>query len=82
MCVEECPSVNDDGSIKTVKFWDDTTNQDGGSVTWDHEVPESGEFHVETVTAGERIGYNSDLTLDRLCVPDSKVLNNAFKDYL
>ena len=37
---------------------------------------------MTTVTAGQRIGYDSALTIDRVCVPDSKVLSNAFNDYL
>lgn len=79
MCVDECPELNSDGTtITTVKFWDDTTNADGGTVTWDIEIDETGEFDMTTVTTGQRIGYDSILTLDRVCVPDPIVLSNAF----
>lgn len=34
------------------------------------------------VTAGDYVGYDSTLTLDRVCVPNINVLENALKDYM
>ena len=85
ICVDECPGIESDESVTKVKFWDGSATS---TMTWTCEYKEDGETTTgtcdwETAPSDTNyVGYKSSVTLDRLCVPDSKVLNNAFNDYL
>ena len=85
ICVDECPGIESDESVTKVKFWDGSATS---TMTWTCEYKEDGETTTgtcnwETAASDTNyVGYKSSVTLDRLCVPDSKVLSNAFNDYL
>ena len=57
------------------------------AIVYDHQINDEGEFvsgasDMNGVANGDVIGYDSSISIGRFCVPSTKVLSEAFSDYL
>ena len=60
------------------------------AISYDHQINDEGEFvpalssasDMDGVADGDVIGYDSSISIGRFCVPSTKVLSEAFSDYL
>lgn len=75
----------EDTAVSKVDYWDENANTSATITAWDFEINDGGEFvsgGMGTVANNDKIGYDSSITLERFCLPASKVLSEAFGDYL
>jgi hypothetical protein len=75
ICVKQCP-LYEDGKLKNVECYNGSTN----TCTYGIIVKEDGSFDG-SILGSEFIGYGSYSILGRFCLPELKVLNNAFSSY-
>ena len=80
-CVDKCPNW-DETEVTAIEYWDGDSME---PLTYNYQIDDEGNFvsgDMDSVTAGQVIGYDSSIALERFCMPSSKVLSDAFGDYL
>jgi hypothetical protein len=74
-CVKSCPTFDSSGSMPAT--WADTY---GGAITFDFTIDSTGTASG-SYAIGDDLGYESELTIERVCIPSLTVFKGAFSSY-
>lgn len=73
-CVQSCPSLGGANMVSSPHIIYDSTGQ---TLTFTVFVNSTGSFS-STPTSSDQIGYDSELVINRICLPSTTVFNTAF----